>query len=161
LPQSQYGKIVKYQTQWFADEQEDGKVNDEDKWMIESPLKNKQNKERILKMWTPLVKKFKNNVIRPSPSESATDFKKGFMLKGNDGKIWIIAVSSNGTNRWVHCDEECFNVQTNKDVAKRNSFKKGSKKRLRKGSRKGSKKGSINGSIKKGSRKGSKKRSRK
>jgi hypothetical protein len=38
--------------------------------------------------------------VRPSPSESATDYKMGDTKYGNDGNLWIIVVNKNGVNRW-------------------------------------------------------------
>ena len=37
---------------------------------------------------------------RKSPSESATKFKVGKKMRGNDGNIWIIVKTSNGVQRW-------------------------------------------------------------
>ena len=37
---------------------------------------------------------------RPSPSESATQFKVGTKKKGNDGNMWIIVENKNGVKRW-------------------------------------------------------------
>lgn len=37
---------------------------------------------------------------RKGPSESATKYKVGTKKKGNDGNIWIIKKTSNGTHRW-------------------------------------------------------------
>ena len=45
-----------------------------------------------------VTKKLKKD--RPSPSESATEFKEGTKKKGNDGNMYIIAVDKNGVKRW-------------------------------------------------------------
>ena len=45
-----------------------------------------------------ITKKLKKD--RPSPSESATQFKEGTKKKGNDGNMYIIAVNKNGVKRW-------------------------------------------------------------
>ena len=42
----------------------------------------------------------KLNKDRPSPSESATQFKEGTKKKGNDGNMYIITVNKNGVRRW-------------------------------------------------------------
>lgn len=41
---------------------------------------------------------------RPSPSDSATNFKVGTKKKGNDGNFWIIKENVKGTHRWVRVD---------------------------------------------------------
>ena len=38
---------------------------------------------------------------RPSPSQSATSFAVGTIMRGNDGRQWQITVNSNGVQRWV------------------------------------------------------------
>ena len=45
-----------------------------------------------------ITKKLKKD--RPSPSESATQFKEGTKKKGNDDNMYIIAVNKNGVKRW-------------------------------------------------------------
>jgi hypothetical protein len=87
-------------------------------FVLESPLENKKNKNRIINkkgnMWN--VVKDKNGIgklskkkekisankkkNRPSPSESATQFKVGTKKKGNDGNMWIIVENKNGVKRW-------------------------------------------------------------
>lgn len=37
---------------------------------------------------------------RKAPSDSATKFKVGKKMRGNDGNIWIIIKASNGVQRW-------------------------------------------------------------
>lgn len=59
------------------------------KYIFESPLKNKENANRIMKIWEPLVKKFKKIKIRPSPPEHAGDFEEGEIVSGYDGFLWI------------------------------------------------------------------------
>src|SRR3990172_8273333 len=46
-----YGEIKKYQKQWFDYD----KAYEKDEWLMKSPLKNKENQERVLKIWKPLV----------------------------------------------------------------------------------------------------------
>ena len=91
----------------------------EDSFILESPLKNKKKKERMLNYniinfnkkiknpskKTPIKKPIKKTSSkdksnRPSPSQSATLFKVGTKKKGNDGNIWIIKKNKNGVNRW-------------------------------------------------------------
>lgn len=67
---------------------------------ILDPLKNKENAKRILKLWMPIIKKFKPIKLRPSPSDSATIYKVGFKKIGNDGNMYIIAKNKNGIKRW-------------------------------------------------------------
>jgi hypothetical protein len=73
-------------------------VLEENAYILTSPLKNKINADRIIKMWTPLAKKFKAKIHRPSPSESATQFPVGTVIYGHDGKQWI--VKSSGIKKW-------------------------------------------------------------
>lgn len=45
--------------------------------------------------------------IRPSPTESATEFEEGTIQTGNDGNEYIVAVDKNGRHRWAkHKTEE-------------------------------------------------------
>lgn len=79
-------------------------LNDVD-YVLESPLKNKKNKDRILSLKhnnlikNGSIKKLKSD--RPSPSESATLFKEGTKRKGNDGNMYIIKTNKNGVNKWI------------------------------------------------------------
>jgi hypothetical protein len=36
-----------------------------------------------------------------SPTESATSFQEGKIMKGNDNNNWVVKKSSNGSNRWI------------------------------------------------------------
>lgn len=74
-------------------------INTEDLFIVESPLKNSKNKNRILKMWRPLVKKFAKAKIRNSPCESATIFKIGTVLKGSDKKEYVVKKMGK-TKKW-------------------------------------------------------------
>lgn len=65
-------------------------IKDGKGWLLLNPYKNKKNRDRILKMWRPLAKRFNKMKIRPSPCESATNFKSGKKLKGNNKKYWIV-----------------------------------------------------------------------
>ena len=57
--------------------------------------------EKIIKgIKKPKVITKKLNKHRPSPSESATQFKEGTKRKGNDGNMYIIVVNKNGVKRW-------------------------------------------------------------
>ena len=74
-------------------------------YLLESPLINKKNRERILKFKIFKIK-IKNNSKktskkdRPSPSESATLFNIGTKKIGNDGNEWIIKENKNGVKKW-------------------------------------------------------------
>lgn len=68
-------------------------------------LKNSKRIEKnLLKIIKGITKSIPKKEVtlkdRPSPSESATGFKKGFKKKGNDGNMYIIDVNKNGVNRW-------------------------------------------------------------
>ena len=102
LPKINYGSIKKYQEQWFYQ----NLAFSEKPELLESPLKNKKNKNRILKIKS-FIKKSKDksktkkeNLNRPSPKESATLFKENTKKKGNDGNIWIVNKNKNGIKRW-------------------------------------------------------------
>jgi len=79
-------------------------------YALKNPLRNNQNKERILKYNFPMKidkDKDKSNKkvtkkIRPSPSVSAKDFQ-GKKKKGNDGNFWISTPNKNNIWRWVKC----------------------------------------------------------
>ena len=43
---------------------------------------------------------------RRSPTESATSFKVGTQLKGNDGNMWEITETKSGVQRWVRVKNE-------------------------------------------------------
>jgi len=117
-PKSKYGKMAKYVEQFFDIDS----VKKEDMWMLESPLKNNENKQRILKIWRPLVVKFKNNPPRNSPCISATLYKPGEIKIGHDKKNYIVK-KHNGINKWVVYDE---------NNTRKLSRKKGSKKSKKK-----------------------------
>ena len=89
--------IIKYQEQEFRN----NLAYFEDPYLLESPLINKKNRERILKFKI-FKTKSKNNSKkkRPSPSESATLFNIGTKKIGNDGNEWIIKENKNGVKKW-------------------------------------------------------------
>lgn len=77
-----------------------------DRYLLEDPLKNKENSNRILQLNLPfrkilaIPKKKSLKKNRPSPSESATLFEAGYQQLGNDGGMYIIVEDKNGTKRW-------------------------------------------------------------
>ena len=94
-----YGVVRKFVGEW--DYFNVYRAYAKDKYLIESPLKNKKNAERILKLKIPL-KKFKGNTnkFRKGPRDSATFHKLGCRMRGNDGNMWIIVENKNGIKRW-------------------------------------------------------------
>jgi hypothetical protein len=90
-----YGKMKEYS---FTQSFNYHRVIDNDEWLILSPLQNDKNKKRITMIWKSIIKKLKKK-IRPSPCESATNFKIGFQLKGNDGNLYEI-VRSGKSKKW-------------------------------------------------------------
>jgi len=60
------------------------------------------NIENYMKYFEKIINKSLPNKKkdRPSPSESATQFKVGTKKKGNDGNMWIIVENKNGVKRW-------------------------------------------------------------
>ena len=95
-PKYKYGIIKKYWGQFFNYEL--AVKNNE--WVLKNPLSNAKNKNRILRIWRPLVKKFKKNPPRPSPCESATDFRAGTIFLGYNKKLWIVK-SITRKKRWI------------------------------------------------------------
>lgn len=77
-------------------------------YLLESPLKNKKNFTRINKI--KLMNKKPNKIklmnkklpkLRPSPSQSATQFNLGTIKTGNDKKKWIVTKNKNGVKKWT------------------------------------------------------------
>ena len=70
--------------------------------LLESPLKNKNNRDNILKIKLIINKNIKQlKKDRPSPSESATLFDNGTKRKGNDGNTWIVSENKNKIKKWI------------------------------------------------------------
>lgn len=72
-------------------------------YLLESPLKNNKNYKRIknIKLNKNIQEKIsKSTKTRSRPSESATKYKIGKKLKGNDNNMWIIVENINGVKRW-------------------------------------------------------------
>lgn len=67
-----------------------------------NPLKDKDNQERILEIWKPIVHKIssKKKKTRPSPSDSATLYTVGKVKKGNDGNMYKVVKNKNNIKRW-------------------------------------------------------------
>ena len=67
-----------------------------------------KNADRIGKVIQKIIKGIKKEKLvklvfkkdRPSPGESATLFKEGNKMKGNDGNMYVVVVDKNGTKRW-------------------------------------------------------------
>uniref|UniRef100_A0A6C0LJH8 Uncharacterized protein n=1 Tax=viral metagenome TaxID=1070528 RepID=A0A6C0LJH8_9ZZZZ len=104
-----WGIMKRYHSQFFDFHR---LIDDNNEWLIESPLKNTKNRERILKLWKPIISKSsirsisrsrsKSRSERKSPAESATCFKVGTKRKGLDGNMWQIRKSGK-SQRWVKC----------------------------------------------------------
>lgn len=92
-----YPVAKNYHTQFWP------RVTKKDEYLLADPLgsslESKKNRERILRIWRPLVKRFKRKPLRPSPAESATWFKNGTIRKGHDGNMWKVV-----KGRWVKQD---------------------------------------------------------
>lgn len=131
-PKSKYKPMDKFIQQFY----EYALIVKNHSWLLESPLKNKQNEERILKIWTPLVTRFKKNPPRNSPCESATDFNQGIIKKGFDKNDYIVRVY-NGVKKWALFDPKQDNElitkvnkrRSRRSVKKRNSRKTSNRRR--------------------------------
>jgi hypothetical protein len=137
LRKSKYGKISKYHSQVFNF----GKASYYDNYLLQSPKKNNKNRSRIIKIWKPLVTKFKKQKLRPSPCESATNFKIGFRLKGNDGNLWKVN-KVGSTKKWIPVNRISYKKSTKKKSRRksksirRSKNKSKSRRRLKKSRRK-------------------------
>lgn len=87
LKSSKYLEMKKYV---FAQDFDYSGILAKSPWLLESPLSNTRNAERIKKIWSNYVQKFKKDGLRPSPSESAALLPVGFVGKGNDGGTWVV-----------------------------------------------------------------------
>ncbi len=87
-----YGIIKKYATQEFIWNVEELKNNQDLKKLLLNPLKNKENKKRLLKIF----KQFKIKSDRKGPNISATLFKNNTYLIGNDNLLWKVK-----NNKWT------------------------------------------------------------
>jgi len=95
LDKINYGYIERYMEQfipWVS------YFMNDDEYLLESPLKNKKNKSRILKIKHPIQKISIKD--RPSPSESAKTFPIGKTKEGNDGNMWEVVESKTGVKKW-------------------------------------------------------------
>jgi len=81
-----YGIIEKYATQEFIWNIEELKINQKLKQLLLNPLKNKENKKRLLQIF----KQLKIKPDRKGPNISATLFKNNTYLIGNDNYLWKI-----------------------------------------------------------------------
>jgi len=123
LKPAKYGKIyVKY-----ADSQAfDFETISSNESILMDPLKNKENQDRIINIWTNLIAKFKKSKCRPSPSMSATLYEPGVIKYGNDGNLWIINKTKT-TKAWIKLSESNVQLYFDRIAAlkkKLESFKK-------------------------------------
>lgn len=81
-----YGLIEKYTTQEFMWNLQELVGNKKLRELLLNPLKNKENKTRLLKIF----KQFKIKSDRKGPNISATLFKPNTYLIGNDNLLWKI-----------------------------------------------------------------------
>ena len=116
-----YGPIKKYAigqhfNEKYSEEDDRNLIQHKNEWyLLYSPLgqskQSQQNAKRIKKIIKDIFKKIKNkrkgsskksqsNKDRKGPSDSATLYKVGDTLKGNDGQMWIIVKDKNGVKRW-------------------------------------------------------------
>ena len=96
LLRKRYGAMDKY----IGQDYDYYSANKENSWLLESPLKNIRNKDRILNIWKPLVDRFNKKPLPISPCEPASKFKLGFIIKGYGDTNWIVK-KINGVKKWV------------------------------------------------------------
>ena len=102
-----YGLIEKYTTQEFIWNMQKLATNKKLRDLLLNPLKNKENKTRLLK----LFKQFKVKSDRKGPSISATFFKNNTYLIGNDNSLWKIE-----NKRWTKVDTITNRIKFNKNI---------------------------------------------
>jgi hypothetical protein len=111
-----YGIINKYQSQFFdfyeADQQ--------NSWLLQNPINDKQNQKRIIDGWSKLIEDFKKNIPRNSPCESATLFDIGKIMIGYDGNQWIVQKIGN-TKKWISHNEKIIEKSKGKSKSKSKS----------------------------------------
>lgn len=99
LDKIKYGGIEKYWDQDFAF---DDTIEDGNQWMYKSPLLNKKNQTRIIKVLAQLEltgSELKKRMTRPSPPISAKFVPDKTYAVGNDGNIW-----QRNRGKWVAID---------------------------------------------------------
>lgn len=126
-PKSKYKPMDKFIQQFY----EYNLIIKNHEWLLESPLVNKQNEQRILKIWTLLVDRFKKNPPRNSPCESATDYNGGVIRKGFDGNDYIVK-AYNGVKKWILYDPDQDEKIVVKAKSKIRKSRKGSNRTNRK-----------------------------
>jgi hypothetical protein len=102
-----YGLIGKYTTQEFIWNMQELASNKKLRELLLNPLKNKENKARLLKIF----KQFKIKSNRKGPSISATFFKNNTYLIGNDNSFWKIE-----NKRWTKAETITERVKFNKNL---------------------------------------------
>jgi len=104
-----YGNIEKYVKQEFMWNIEEFVNNEKMKQLLLNPLKNKQNKKRLLQIF----KQFKIKPDRKGPNISETLFKNNTYLIGNDNYLWKIK-----NKKWTKIEtiknRFTYNIQDNK-----------------------------------------------
>jgi len=106
-----YGEIKKY---WSQDFKFDELILDNNNYMCLSPLKNKENANRIIKIISQL--KLKSN--RKSPTNSASFYSNKTIKVGNDKNFWIIS-----NNKWIKMKGEILTKQIILSLKDKNDIK--------------------------------------
>ena len=102
-----YGLIEKYTTQEFIWNIEELKNNQKLREILLNPLQNKENKTRLLKIFT----QFKIKSDRKGPNISAKLFKNNTYLIGNDNLLWKIK-----NKKWMKVETIRNRVKFNKNL---------------------------------------------
>jgi hypothetical protein len=102
-----YGLIEKYTKQEFIWNMQELANNKKLRELLLNPLKNKENKTRLLKIF----KQFKIKPDRKGPNISATLFKNNTYLIGNDNSLWKIE-----NKRWTKVETITERIKFNKNL---------------------------------------------
>jgi len=132
LSPSKYGKeYIKYADSQFNN----FKDTPPNSSLLSDPVRNKENSDRIIAIWNPIINKLKNSKCRPSPSMSATKYETGVIKYGNDGNLWINN-GSKAKKAWIKLNENNVNLHFNRIKRLNRPEKKSSKHNHKRSTRK-------------------------
>jgi len=65
-----------------------------------------------------------NETTRPSPEQSATNYKVGAKKTGNDGNMWQVHEDINGRHMWKMVRNKNYNLSRSKSKSKKKKERK-------------------------------------